>query len=272
MPVVKLTVAYDGTNYAGWQVQPDRPTVQSVMERAVLKLTGFPSQVLSAGRTDSGVHALGQVASFYTTANIPGPNWRPALQNHLPYDVVIRDSEIAPDNFHATFSAIRKRYRYLIHNGPVCLPFLRNYVHHVRAPLSAEAMHSAAQQLVGKHDFRSFETDWPNKATSVRTIEEITIRRASDWNLWTVDALQQPPVDETGEFIHMDIVADGFLYNMVRTIMGTLLHVGRGAWPAERIAQVLLAQDRTVAGNTAPASGLYLVQVDYPVSMSNDAG
>lgn len=263
MPVVKLTLAYDGTNYAGWQVQPDRPTVQSVMEAAVLKLTGVPSQVLSAGRTDSGVHALGQVASFYTASNIPGPNWRPALQNHLPYDVVIRHSEIAPDNFHATFSAIRKRYRYLIHNGPVCLPFLRNYVYHMRAPLDAEAMHRAAQCLVGTHDFRSFETDWPNKATSVRTVEEITFRRATVWNMWACDPPLQSSSEASGEFIFMDIVADGFLYNMVRSIMGTLLHVGRGAWPAERIATVLESRDRTVAGNTAPACGLYLVQVDY---------
>jgi tRNA pseudouridine38-40 synthase len=263
MPVVKLTLAYDGTAYAGWQVQPNQPTVQATMEEAVFRLTGMRSQVLSAGRTDAGVHALGQVASFYTTATIPGPNWRPALQNHLPYDVVVRESSIAPDNFHATFSAIRKRYRYVIHNGPVCLPFLRNHVHHVRAPLSAEAMHRAGQQLVGRHDFRSFETDWPNKVTSVRTVEEITIRRGKDWNLWANNVDEPPKPDEAGEFLHMDIVADGFLYNMVRSIMGTLLHVGRGAWAEDRIAAVLAAQDRTVAGNTAPACGLYLVKVDY---------
>ncbi len=124
-------------------------------------------------------------------------------------------------------------------------------------------MHRAAQHLVGRHDFRSFETDWPNKATSVRTVEEITIRRATGWNLWTDNVAAPAEPDGAGEFIHMDIVADGFLYNMVRSIMGTLLHVGRGAWTEDRISTVLAAQDRTVAGNTAPACGLYLVKVDY---------
>lgn len=266
MPNIRLTLAYDGTNYCGWQVQSNGPSIQAAVEKAIYKLTGEKSAVFSAGRTDSGVHALGQVANFHTTSRIPPGNWRQALQAHLPQDIVILDSAEVPQHFHSTFSAVKKRYRYVIHNVRARLPFLRNYTYHIWKHLNAAAMHEAGQVLLGKHDFRSFETDWPNKVTSVRTVMEVTISRHHGWPVWSQSSSLREtpgPSGEEGEFIWMDIVADGFLYNMVRSIMGTLINVGRGTWTPADIERVLQAQQRSVAGNTAPASGLYLVQVDY---------
>jgi tRNA pseudouridine38-40 synthase len=273
---IRLTLAYDGTHYCGWQVQPNGLSIQAVLERGIKKLTGSHSAVLSAGRTDSGVHAFGQVASFHTASLIPAQNFRSALQVHLPHDVVILDSREVPAAFHATFSAKRKRYRYVLYNNVVMLPFLRHYVHHVRKQLDLPAMQAAARHLIGKHDFRSFETDWPNKATSIRTVMSLTIRRSEMWSPWSpvtrhiadtsagLPADSVPAEDERGgDFLLFDIQADGFLYNMVRSIVGTLLHVGAGRWKPDDVERILKAQRRSEAGNTAPACGLYLVQVDY---------
>ena len=266
MPNICLTLAYDGTNYCGWQVQSNGPSIQAVVEKAVQKLTGEKSAVFSAGRTDSGVHALGQVANFKTSSRIPEPNWRSALQAFLPGDIIIREAHIVPDAFHSTFSAIKKRYRYVIYNGPAFFPFLRNYTHVIHKPLDEQRMHEAGQRLLGMHDFRSFETDWPNKATSVRTVMEVTFRRDDVWPVWSLPLTGIGTPGKLGDFICMDIVADGFLYNMVRSIVGTLINVGRGRWSADDITRILAAQDRSIAGNTAPACGLYLVQVDYPTA------
>src|SRR5258708_7714474 len=151
---IRLKLAYDGTNYCGWQVQTNGPSIQTAIERAVEKLTGEKCPVLSAGRTDSGVHALGQVANFHTTCAIPAANFRPALQAYLPRDIVILESCEAAREFHSTFKATRKRYRYLIDNCPVPLPFLNRYTWSIRRALNAAAMHEAAQQLTRKHEFR----------------------------------------------------------------------------------------------------------------------
>jgi tRNA pseudouridine38-40 synthase len=270
MPVICLRLAYDGTDFAGWQVQPNQRTVQVELEAGIARLTGERVQVLSAGRTDSGVHAIGQVASFRTSSAIPAPKWRAALQTELPDDITLLESQVAPEDFHATFSAKRKCYRYVIQTGPTVLPYLRRYTDHYRAPLNVDTMRAAATCLVGKHDFRSFETDWPNKATSVRTIESLRIARGRDWPIWSSQSLLG---DETngcdggltspGEQVIIEITADGFLYNMVRTIVGTLIPVGRGTWPVDALQKILDSQDRRVAGNTAPACGLYMVWVDY---------
>src|SRR6185369_17632564 len=152
---IRLTLAYDGTRYCGWQIQPNGPTIQEKLEWAIERLTGEKCPVYSAGRTDSGVHAVGQVANFHTTSGIPATNWPGALQAFLPEDIIILKSDEVPAEFHATYSARRKRYRYLLHNGRTLLPFLRNYAHHVRKSLDATAMHAAAQTIVGTHDFRS---------------------------------------------------------------------------------------------------------------------
>jgi tRNA pseudouridine38-40 synthase len=272
---IRLKLAYDGTIFCGWQVQKNGPSIQAALERAIFKLTHEQSAVFSAGRTDSGVHALGQVANFHTHCAIPAENFRPALQAFLPYDIVILESCEVPLEFHSTFKATHKQYRYLIDNSPVPLPFLRGYTYSMRRELDAAAMHEAGQLLVGKHDFRSFETDWPNKVTSVRTVHEITITRQPLWRLFaaTGTAGNLPHVAPErhslerqsggGEIICMEIIADGFLYNMVRSIMGTLINVGRQKWTKEDVAKILTAQNRSVAGSTAPACGLYLVEVWY---------
>lgn len=269
---IRLRLAYDGTDFAGWQVQPDKRTVQGCLEGAILATTGESVRLLAAGRTDSGVHALGQVANFRTSSSIPAASWRPALQSQLPPEIVILESDEVDLEFHATFSARSKRYRYLIYNQLVGSPHLRNYAWRISQPLDAAAMHAAAQLLVGQHDFRSFESHWPNKATSVRTVTELTISRSAGWNCWQDQALLGQSgtlsagvnVDSTVEpFICLEIEADGFLYNMVRAITGTLVNVGRGTWTAADVARVLHQQERRVAGGTAPACGLYLVRAFY---------
>lgn len=297
---LRLKLAYDGTDYVGWQIQPNGPSVQAAVEQAIAQLTGQPANVMAAGRTDSGVHALGQVASFRTASRIPCVQFRRGLQNFLPEDILVREVDEVPADFHATHSALFKRYRYIIRNDRVRDPFLRRYVWQYHAPLDTDLMAAAAQQLVGTHDFRSFESHWPNKATSVRTVLEATITRQPGWHVWqtllpavssaeTSAAGAQPescsPADglaasgfslaeltrgaATGEgeplppFLCFDIVADGFLYNMVRAITGTLIKAGLGRWSPAEVRRVLENQSRDHAGETAPARGLYLVHVEY---------
>ena len=258
-----MTISYDGTNYVGWQVQPNGVSIQSTVEAAITKLTNQPVNLLTAGRTDSGVHAVGQVASFQTESNIPCKNILTGLQTFLPNDIVIRDVKEVPLEFHATYSAKRKRYRYLIHNSRIINPFMRRYAWRYSVDLDIEKMHRAGQRLLGKHDFRCFESHYPNKSTSVRTIEEVTVNRYSHWSPWSqTESLASPPTPD-GEFIWFEIVADGFLYNMVRAIVGTLVAVGKGLKTEEDVTHILQAMDRSIAGETAPACGLYLVHVDY---------
>lgn len=266
---IMLTIAYDGSQYLGWQVQPDGVTVQQRVEEAIARLTGEQTRVYCAGRTDTGVHATGQVASFRTAHRIPIGNIRRGLQSWLPDDIVIVSAREVAAGFHATFSAVRKRYRYFIHDGDVCPPFLRRYVHQSQVRLNVARMHDAAQNLLGTHDFRSFEKEYPNKFSSVRTIMEATVRRSGIWDLWHVNR------SDTGErtwpheapelpIIAFDVMADGFLYNMVRAIVGTLIDVGRGRREPRFLTDVIASRDRSVAGTTAPACGLFLIEVDYP--------
>jgi tRNA pseudouridine38-40 synthase len=284
MANIRLTLAYDGTDYAGWQVQPDARTVQGELERAILKLTGESVRVLSSGRTDAGVHALGQVANFQTSSSIPADKWRAALQGQLPPDIVVRESAAAPPDFHATYSATSKRYRYVIRNALVEDPFLRRYAWRINADLDVDAIAAAARSLLGTHDFRCFETEFPNKATSVRTVFDVDVRRTSGWNVWSPAPIAEsaPPASggrqpaetalnpagavPSSEFLGFEIEADGFLYNMVRAIVGTLVNIGRGKWPVTALEQAIVSQDRSHAGETAPPQGLYLVLVRYPES------
>lgn len=273
MPNIRLTLAYVGGGFAGWQVQPGQRTVQGVVEAAIADLTGETVRVLSSGRTDAGVHALGQVANFQTASAIPAEKWRPALQARLPDDVVILDSQAVPEDFHATYSARLKRYRYLIREALVEDPLLRRYAWRMNGPLDTAAMRVAASHLLGQHDFRCFETDWPNKASSVRTIFDVQLQRLPHWPGWSpASIIAVPPLlspdrqsaeRQSGEWIAFEIAGDGFLYNMVRAIVGTLVNVGRGKWPADVMARIISGQDRSLAGETAPAHGLYLVSVTY---------
>ena len=264
-----LTIAFDGTNYCGWQVQPDAMTVQQRVETAIEKMTQVQTRVLCASRTDSGVHALGQVACFRTSTTIPAEKFRRGLQRYLPDDIsIVRSQEVSLD-FHATFSAVHKRYRYLLFDGQVMSPFLQNRVCRHRTHLNVQSMREALPHLLGTHDFRCFESQWPNKATSVRTIMAATMRRIPHWDMWNNANDWQPTdlrphEDPTNPLICFEIMADGFLYNMVRAIVGTLLEVGTGRKPPEYMKTVIESQDRAFAGSTAPAGGLYLIQVDYP--------
>jgi tRNA pseudouridine38-40 synthase len=241
---IKLTLCYDGTEFHGWQSQPGVRTVQQVLEDALEQLTGVRPNTTASGRTDAGVHALGQVVHFLTASrHAPGTFVR-ALNALMPRDVRVREAREMPQAFHATLDARSKRYRYVIDNGRVASPFQLRYSWHVPAPLDCLAMHRAGRRLVGRHDFHSFETDWPNRTSSVRTIHELTVERRE-------------------EFVTIEVEADGFLYNMVRSIAGTLKLVGSGKRPEEWVSDVLAAQNRVAAGPTAPPQGLFLVKVRY---------
>jgi tRNA pseudouridine38-40 synthase len=274
---IMLTVAYEGTAYYGWQVQPNGITVQQCVESAVTKLTGETTRVLCAGRTDSGVHALGQVASFQTTSKISADRIRRGLQRFLPDDITIVRSQRVADEFHATFSAIRKRYRYLIWDAPVIPPALRHHAYRPRQSLQLQPMQEAIPALLGTHDFRCFETNYPNKATSVRTILDAVIERKPAPEVWKsseswVPLDAKPHEDPEYPLIVFEVEADGFLYNMVRTIVGTLLQIGNSQRPASHLADVIRSMDRGTAGSTAPAHGLYLVHVDYPQDLLTATG
>ncbi len=243
---LRFVVRYDGTAFAGWQTQPGQRTVQDVFEAAVRAITRQDRvRANVSGRTDAGVHAVGQVVNLFSPTAISTDGLAKAVNSQLPPDVCVRRCDDVPQSFCANRDAVGKTYRYVVCDGRPHDPFLGRFAWHSRQPLDAAAMAEGATGLVGRHDFRCFETDWPNRLTSVRTVTRCEVRRA-------------------GEYITVDVSADGFLYNMVRAIAGTLVQVGRGAWPPERVAEVVAARDRKLAGPTAPAQGLFLLRVDYP--------
>lgn len=268
---ILLTVSYDGTAYSGWQIQPGHDSVQQRLEQAVLQLTGENRRILCAGRTDAGVHALGQSAGFFTNSRIPEDRFGNALQTALPDDITIIKSREVSHEFHATYSAVRKTYRYVMLDRGRLPPFLRPYCTEAGFQLDAERMQRAARHLQGTHDFRCFESHWPNKQTSVRTIERTAVFRTQLPRLWQsqhhwVDPHKRPSATAAadGPVIVLEFTADGFLYNMVRAIAGTLIDIGRGKCPEDFLSTVIAAQDRSQAGMTAPPQGLYLVSVEYP--------
>ena len=245
MPNFRLLLSYDGSEFHGWQTQPGLRTVQETLESALLAVTRVDRvRVNASGRTDTGVHAVGQVANVRIETRLDAPTLMRAANANLPEDVVVRSCEVVPDGFDANRDAVRKLYRYVIHDGDVPDLFQRRYAHHSRYRLDAGAMARSARVLVGTHDFRCFETEWPNRATSVRTITHLAVNRFGPW-IW------------------VDVEADGFLYNMVRAIAGTLMNVGRGFWPKDYTGTILASGDRGRAGPTAPAKGLFLVRVVY---------
>ena len=242
---IKLTIAYDGTNYCGWQVQPNGITVEEVINKALCKLTGEDIAVIGASRTDSGVHALGNVAVFDSATSIPPERIAMALNQRLPDDIVIvKSEEVAPD-FHPRYCDCEKTYEYHIINTRTPIPTKRLTNYFVSYDLDVERMQQAADYLVGEHDFVSF--------CNVRTQVEDTVRTVTE-----LEVLRE------GEEITIRISGNGFLYNMVLIIVGTLVRVGRGFYTPDKVKAILEAKDRKAAGVTAPAHGLMLVEIRYP--------
>lgn len=248
---VKLTLRYDGTGYAGFAPQPGERTVWSVLVEAIRRATGEQPAIRVAGRTDAGVHARGQVVSFATASRIPTDRLPYALNRHLPPDVVVVAAEDVPAGFHARFDAVAKVYSYTIDNSPFPCPLLRRYAWFVPQPLDLQAMRSAAALLVGRHDFAAFRSTGGAARTSVRTLRRLE-----------VDEVPGAPV--VGRLLRVEAEADGFLYNMVRILAGTLVEVGLGRRTLEDVRAALATGDRTRAGRTAPPHGLCLERVHYP--------
>lgn len=244
MKRLKCVVAYDGTDYSGFQVQPEETTIQGEIEAAIERVTGEAVQIVGSGRTDAGVHAQGQVFHFDTASSIPLDKWRFVLNNQLPDAIVIRSVEEAEPSFHARFDVKVKEYRYCVDNGPVPDLFRHRYADHIRHPLDLAAMQRAAEQLIGEHDFTSF--------CSARTFVDNKVRTIYDLR-----------VEREGDFIWVICRGNGFLYNMVRIIAGTLVEVGQGKRMQEEISGILRARDRERAGKTAPAKGLTMWRVEY---------
>lgn len=245
MKRVKLTVAYDGTNYCGWQVQPNGVSVQEILNRALSELLKEPIQTIGASRTDAGVHALGNVAVFDTKSRMPADRISFALNTRLPADIRIVDSrEVSPD-FHPRFTKTVKTYEYQIFNRRFPDPTKRLYSFFYYYPLDEKKMQRAGQYLIGEHDFKSFCTAKPGVDNTVRTIYELSVLRE-------------------GDLLTIRIRGNGFLYNMVRIIAGTLIRVGGGAIEPEEIPRILEAKSRNAAGETARPEGLTLVKIEYP--------
>jgi tRNA pseudouridine38-40 synthase len=243
---IKLILEYDGTNYHGWQSQTGsgKQTIQETVERAISSLTHEEESVVSSGRTDAGVHALGQVANFKTRSAIPASAWAPALNHVLPADIRVLASEEAPIDFHARYSARTKIYKYRVLNRRAPTSLYRNYAWHINLPLNIARMRRAAFVFLGRHDFSSFRGSGCNAKSPVRTMKSMVIRKS-------------------GDFIELWLEADAFLQYMVRNITGTLAEVGLGRFSPEDVKRILDSKDRTAAGKTAPPQGLYLVRVNY---------
>lgn len=245
MKRIKLTVAYDGTDYCGWQVQPNGVTIEEVLNREISGLVGEEIRVIGASRTDSGVHALGNVAVFDTESTIPAERFAHALNRRMPEDIVITRSEEVPDDWHPRYQdVITKTYEYHIYNAEVPNPLKRRTTAFVSFSLDVEQMKKGAAYLVGEHDFVSFCNVRTNTNDTVRTVYDLT-------------------VEQNGEDICIRITGNGFLYNMVRIIAGTLIRVGRGFYTPEKVKEILEAGKRTEAGVTAPPEGLTLVHIQY---------
>lgn len=240
---LKLTIQYDGTKYCGWQKQPSSSGIQGTIEYAIYEITKEKVNITGSGRTDAGVHALGQVANFKTNSSIPIAKIPDALNAKLPKDISIIDCQEVSDDFHSRYSATGKIYRYLIYNKPYRSPLYKDISYHVRYELDIEKMRSEAKSLLGTHEFKGFMSSGSSVKDTVRTIHNISI-------------------NNSGDLIVLEVEGNGFLYNMVRIIVGTLVDIGRGRID-KSLGEIIASQDRGEAGHTAPAHGLFLKKVHY---------
>jgi tRNA pseudouridine38-40 synthase len=250
MRTIKLVLAYDGFDFAGWQIQPDRPTVQATLATCIGRLTGENVLPQGSGRTDAGVHALAQVASFPTESPIPACNLVVALNDLLPSSIRVLDATESPTDFHARKSACAKTYRYRIYRGSICPPFLARYVWHYPYPLEEDLIRQCAGLVVGTHDFTSFAAVDAEHGRDAEERSAVRTIFSSDWQ-------------RCGDEFVYNVRGNGFLHHMVRNLVGTFLLVGKGTLQPEDVSRILQARDRSAAGATAPASGLYLVAVEY---------
>lgn len=241
---IKLTVEYDGTEYCGWQVQPNGVTVQQRLNEAIRAVTGVEAQVTGSGRTDSGVHAEGQVAHFETSSTIPPERFAPALNSALPSDIRVVHSELAGDDFHARFCAKKKTYRYRMYLSETIRPLKDRYSVQLPYPVDILSMRAAAEVLVGTHDFSAFMSSGSEVKDTVRTV-------------------YSAEVSCSGDDITFTVCGNGFLYNMVRIMVGTLVDVGLGKLTCDDVRLAVSGEDRSKAGKTMPARGLTLVSVEY---------
>ena len=245
MKRIKLIISYDGTNYCGWQLQPGKPTVEAVLNKTLSKLLGKEIVVIGASRTDSGVHALGNVAVFDTESRMAADKFTPALNQRLPLDIRIQSSIEVPPDFHPRRVVNYKTYEYRILNRKIAIPTERLYTTFVYYNLDVSFMQAGANYLVGEHDFKSFCSTQTRSLDTVRTIHRLEVTK-------------------TGDVITISVTGNGFLYNMIRIIAGTLMKIGRGTWPPEIIVDILKGLDRELAGPTALPPGLTLIKVEYP--------
>ncbi len=268
MQNIRLTIEYEGTHYRGWQRQKPRyqisdirgqkRTVQGVLEKALSKITKERIRVIGAGRTDARVHALGQAANFRTKSKMTPEEFKKALNSMIPKDIVIKNAQRVKESFHAQFDAKSKHYRYLVYQGPTPSTFLKDYALYTSYKLNLKAMREGAMCLVGKHNFSSFQLSGSSAKTSIRTITKLSITSHKSYRSPITD--HRSP---NSRLIFFDIMADGFLYGMVRSIVGTLIEVGRGKISPSKVKEILKARNRRLAGPTAPARGLYLIKVRY---------
>ena len=244
----KITIAYDGTKYSGWQVQKNARSIQEVVESAIAKIVGRRIRVTASGRTDSGVHAYGQIAGCRLETRLDSSELLRAINGNLPFDVRVLHVEVVPDGFDPIRDAVRKSYRYVLQDGRIHDVFQQGYCWFTPGELNVEAMQQAAKYLVGEYDFSSFQSAGSYRVSTVRHIDRLTVLRRES----------QP------SFIDINIRSNGFLYNMVRNIVGTLVEVGREAFPPDWVQEVREACDRQVAGPLCPPQGLFLISVEYP--------
>ena len=252
---IRLDIAYDGANYYGWQYQPGKLTLQGILEERLSRMLKDTIRLQSAGRTDTGVHAWGQVANFYTSHNIAPDALLRGLNSMLPKDILVTRASEAEESFHARFQVKDKTYIYRIIQSHFISPFERNYAWHIFFRLNLEAMRQAAQYIVGTHNFASFQGSGCTNQQLEKTVYTLELAEDTSTSMCGI----------SHRLIHITIQADGFLRHMVRNIVGTLVEVGRGRLAPENMAHILAACDRTQAGPTAPACGLYLAEVRYGV-------